>query len=73
MSSFNITRLHTEQGIFRLKGMQDDDQPLKITVLEIEMLGTDGWIMLDINNSKVLNFIDCLHDDIAQHLSPKKI
>lgn len=70
MPTFNITRLHTKQGIFRLKGTQGYNQPEKITIKEIEILGTDGWVILDLNNKKVLNLITSLHNEIIQHLYP---
>ncbi|NQY64054.1 MAG: hypothetical protein HRT38_10045 [Alteromonadaceae bacterium] len=67
--AFTITRLHTKQGIFRLKGMQDNDPPEKIAITKIEILGSDGWVLLDLNHDKIINLIADLHDGIIQHLT----
>ena len=68
MPTFNITRLHTKLGIFRLKGIQGSVQLERITITEIEILGSDGWVILDLNNNKIINLITGLHNEIMLHL-----
>jgi len=64
---FSISRLHTSQGVFRLEGMLSALGEVSIT--KIEILGTDGWLLLTLSDRKVMSLCDKLHSEIVLHLS----
>jgi len=64
---FSISRLHTSQGVFRLEGVLPSLGEVSIT--KIEILGTDGWLLLALSDSKVMSLCDNLHGEILLHLS----
>ncbi|MBB1398875.1 hypothetical protein H5163_14650 [Pseudoalteromonas sp. SG44-8] len=47
MESFNITRIDTEFGIFRISGLWDTLNVNALTIISIEIMGTDGWVLLN--------------------------
>ena len=66
MEAFHVSRIHTPQGIFKVSGYHSQSlQAIKITSLEI--MGTDGWIMLAIEASQTL--IEKLVPDLLSHLN----
>jgi hypothetical protein len=86
MERFNISRINTEQGIFRLAGLwqpQSDDIPAdinannpanvsaNISVEAIAIMRTDGWVELIPNDNKVIKLINELAGDLHQHLLAK--
>jgi len=64
--SFEISRIHTPLGIFRVSGEVSDKNALAISQLEI--MGTDGWLFLDIQSKKVANLIQQLEPHLLTHL-----
>jgi len=63
---FEISRIHTPLGIFRVSGEVSDQNTLAISQLEI--MGTDGWLFLDIQSKKVVNLIKQLEPHLQAHL-----
>ncbi|WP_259399827.1 hypothetical protein [Pseudoalteromonas sp. SG44-8] len=47
LESFNITRIDTEFGIFRISGLWDTLNVNALTIISIEIMGTDGWVLLN--------------------------
>jgi len=64
--SFEISRIHTPLGIFRVSGDVSDQNDLAISQLEI--MGTDGWLSLDIQSKKVVNLMKQLKPHLLTHL-----
>lgn len=64
--TFEIGRIHTPLGIFRVSGEVSDQNDLAISQLEI--MGTDGWLFLDIQSKKVTNLIKQLEPHLRTHL-----
>jgi len=64
--SFEISRIHTPLGIFRVSGEVSDQNTMAISQLEI--MGTDGWLFLDIQSAKVANLIKQLEPHLLTHL-----
>ena len=63
--SFEISRIHTPLGIFRVSGEVSDQNTMAISQLEI--MGTDGWLFLDIQSAKVANLIKQLEPRLLAH------
>lgn len=38
------------------------------TLTSLSIMGTDGWVPLNINTTQVLNLIDLLQEEIMLHL-----
>ncbi|TMP83123.1 hypothetical protein CWB73_02680 [Pseudoalteromonas phenolica] len=64
--TFEISRIHTPLGIFRVSGEVSDQNTMAISQLEI--MGTDGWLFLDIQSAKVANLIKQLEPYLLAHL-----
>lgn len=57
---FNISRLNTDFGIFRVSGDWCSEKPEveNINIKSIEVMGTDGWVLLNKtreSNSQLIN------------------
>ncbi|WP_434341080.1 hypothetical protein [Motilimonas cestriensis] len=73
MVQFSISRLHTSQGIFRLTGYHSCHDPVnpesvQIEVESIDVMGTDGWVALDIKASKTQQLLQQIDPEIVSHL-----
>ncbi|MCE2596464.1 hypothetical protein K6Y31_16835 [Motilimonas cestriensis] len=73
MAQFSISRLHTSQGIFRLTGDQGCNDPVnpesvRIEVETIDVMGTDGWVALDVKASKTQQLLLQIDPEIVSHL-----
>ena len=68
MTAFTITRLHTDQGIFKASGQWDNENK-SVQVTELAMMGTDGWVNLNLEQPPVIDLVANLRDDFIQHLS----
>ena len=66
MKPFNISRIHTTQGIFQLSGHH---QGSDLHINKMAMMGTDGWIILDLQQTAVVNLIADLNDKLIEHLN----
>ena len=64
--TFEISRIHTPFGIFKVSGEVSGQNDLAISQLEI--MGTDGWLFLDIQSKKVDNLIKQLEPHLQAHL-----
>ena len=74
MELFNISRLNTDFGIFRISGQWCAENPKlsNISVQSIEIMATDGWVLL--NNARDANsqIISQLLPLLLSHLLLKK-
>lgn len=68
MEKFNISRLNTAYGVFRIVGVKNTNNYPDLTVNSIDMMGTDGWETLDITSESVIALVEKLNDDINEHL-----
>ena len=70
MKSFTVSRLNTAQGTFKIVGLFEPKNKLTLTIkiTSIEMMGTDGWVLLDQTNITVINLINRLHSPISNYL-----
>ncbi|MGB2741954.1 MAG: hypothetical protein WBC60_15545 [Cognaticolwellia sp.] len=70
MNTFKINRIDTSLGIFRISGMWSSESLADlITGLEsIEMMGSDGWCLLDLSNDDVHHLIKTLAPSLLAHL-----
>ena len=73
MTPFSISRLHTQQGIFRLTGHYCCDVPvnpesLNIEVETIDLMGTDGWVSLDLSATMTQQLLQQLEPELVNHL-----
>ena len=60
MQFFNISRINTDFGIFRVSGDWCFKKPKveNINIKSIEVMGTDGWVLLNStseSNSQLIN------------------
>lgn len=70
MKPFAISRLNTKQGTFRITGLFELKTPqnIAIEITSIDIMGTDGWVLLDQKNMTVINLMTSLHSLITNHL-----
>lgn len=73
MDNFNISRINTDLGIFRISGLwcNGNLEPSKIDIESCEVMGTDGWALLDLSHDDVINLIRELTAAILAHLQAK--
>ena len=66
MELFNISRLNTDCGIFRISGQRCSQDPTvnNISIKSIEIMGTDGCVLLnktsDSNSQLISNLLPLL-------------
>ena len=72
MAVFNISRIHTQWGIFRVSGLWStptEIEPKVVVDIDVlELMGTDGWVVLDKNNVKVVDLIQQITPTLQAHL-----
>ncbi|WP_157534163.1 hypothetical protein [Moritella sp. JT01] len=70
MNEFSISRINTDFGIFRISGLWSKEslESLRIDIHSIEVMGTDGWVLLNQSNEKVINLITDLMPTLKTHL-----
>ncbi|WP_076409230.1 hypothetical protein [Shewanella sp. UCD-KL12] len=75
MAPFNISRIHTEHGIFRLSGnwvksknTSQDDNFQNLTITSLAFLGTDGWVDLDLTTKASQKITSALSPVVFEHL-----
>jgi hypothetical protein len=73
MKKFNISRINTPLGIFRITGLWDTTQIAAMKINLIEQMGTDGWVLLDNSNAKIVHLISELMPILQAHLTIKGI
>lgn len=70
MQSFNISRINTDFGIFRVSGGWCIRNPEveSININSIEIMGTDGWVLLNHTTERNLQLINKLLPLFLSHL-----
>ncbi|MBQ4810877.1 hypothetical protein J8M20_05995 [Pseudoalteromonas luteoviolacea] len=70
MKPFHITRLKTSIGILRLTGELGNSQ-LRGGIIyhKVEVMGTDGWLELDLSSNSVKNALTQIEHVVLAHLS----
>lgn len=73
MSNFTISRINTSLGIFRICGYweHENQEVAKIDVSSIEVMGTDGWVLLNHTSDNVMNIISAIRPALTTHLLAK--
>ncbi|KGJ86754.1 hypothetical protein [Colwellia psychrerythraea] len=73
MNNFIISRINTSLGIYRISGYwgHEDEEDGKIDVSSIEVMGTDGWVLLNHTSDNVMNIISALRPALTKHLLAK--
>jgi len=78
MNNFNISRLNTALGIFRISGVSDSEslasskiEITKVEVTKFEIMGTDGWVLLNRSSENINGIINELMPSIKTHLQAK--
>ncbi|MCL1146961.1 hypothetical protein AB4298_04325 [Shewanella sp. 10N.261.52.F9] len=72
MNDFSISRLNTSLGIVKLKGtssLNEQTNQHRITVSQLEIMGSDGWVELDIYHPNSQKMIKQLEAEVTAHLS----
>ncbi|MBW8183719.1 hypothetical protein [Shewanella nanhaiensis] len=73
--AFTITRLDTPLGIIRATGQWAPNTPTvtgaKLFISTFDIMGTDGWVALDIKLPKTSALINELNDKILHHLQTR--
>ena len=64
--NFNISRIHTQQGIFQLSGKALEKQ---INIEKLFMMGSDGWFELDLSQEKVQLLLTLIKTELLVHLN----
>jgi hypothetical protein len=67
---FSITRINTDFGIFRISGQWSIQKPTvnSITLNSIEIMGTDGWVLLNKTSKSNTQIISYLLPLLLSHL-----
>lgn len=73
MQVFNISRLTTEKGIFRIAGSSAVNMPNgavqpPIHITSLEIMSTDGWQALDISADSLQPLLNELTSQVIEHL-----
>lgn len=68
MTTISISRLVTPSGTFRLEGQLTENQ--KVELNQIDMMGTDGWFSLDLNNLQVQSVVKDITPAILTWAAP---
>lgn len=73
MQFFNISRLNTDFGSFRISGYWCSEKPKieNINIKPIEVMGTDGWVLLNKTSVSNSQLIDSLLPLFLSHLLSK--
>lgn len=68
MTDFTINRIHTDFGILRISGLWDANRLAALTIHSIELMGTDGWVVLDQTSDMVTTLISDIAHTLQTHL-----
>jgi len=73
VKKFTISRINTSLGIFRIAGYwcNESEDACKIDISSIEMMGTDGWVLLNHASDNVMSLITKLTTTLTAHLLAK--
>ncbi|KGJ89428.1 hypothetical protein [Thalassotalea sp. ND16A] len=74
MDNFNISRINTDLGTFRISGFCSNVnlETSKIDISSIEIMGTDDWVLLNQTSDNVINLIKELTPTLLAHLQVKR-
>lgn len=70
MQLFNISRINTDFGIFRVSGEWSIETPTvnNVNLNTIEIMGTDGWVLLNQTSESNSQLIGNLLPVLLSHL-----
>lgn len=73
MNNFTISRINTSLGIFRIAGFwcNENEDACKINITSLEIMGTDGWVLLNQMSNNVISLIAELTPTLTAHLRHK--
>jgi hypothetical protein len=67
---FEISRLNTPIGIFRLCGeFLDTSEAGMVHYSNAEFMGSDGWVAINIHSQAGLSLLHRIETDVIQHLT----
>lgn len=70
MKDFNISRINTVAGIFRLSGKVIlINHNFEFEFSHVDIMSTDGWCQLDIQSKSTKSILDKIKLDVSKHLS----
>jgi hypothetical protein len=75
MQLFNVSRINTDLGVFRVSGVWCFKQPEveNISLKSIEVMGTDGWVLLNKTSESNSQLINDLLPLLLSHLLLKTV
>ncbi|KZN35214.1 hypothetical protein N480_19410 [Pseudoalteromonas luteoviolacea S2607] len=68
MKQFHITRLQTRIGTLRLTGALGCSPSVPIIYHKVEIMGTDGWLELDLSSNSVKHALTQIEHTVLEHL-----
>lgn len=70
MQIFNVSRIHTDFGIFKVSGEWSVKKNIaeNIKIHSIEVMGTDGWVLLEPSHNRSAELISKLQPLLLSHL-----
>lgn len=70
VTKFNISRINTDFGIFRILGVWSKESldSFTVDISSIEIMSTDGWFLLNKSSHKIANLIADLIPTLQVHL-----
>ncbi len=73
MNNFNISRINTDLGIFRVSGLwcHENVRAILVNIDSIEVMGTDGWVLLNQSSDRVIELLKELMPIFITHLQNK--
>ena len=68
MKKFSISRINTDFGIFRVSGLWDAECSEALCIKSIELMSTDGWVLLNQSSDKIVSLITDIDPLLQAHL-----
>ncbi|GLP95138.1 hypothetical protein [Paraferrimonas sedimenticola] len=69
MTPFEISRIETKSGTYRLAGHYDlSGKSLSVEFTSAEFMGTDGWVAIAVNSKKGQKRLQGIMPDVLLHL-----
>lgn len=67
---FEISRIHTHSGIFRLSGqLFSTGCESRVAFKKVEFMGTDGWRNLDLESTSGKEILAKIRSEVISHLT----
>ena len=75
MKNFTISRIDTDLGVFRISGLwcKKNLAPLSLDITLIEVMGTDGWLLLNHLADEVIILLEALTPTLFEHLQSRSV